>query len=188
GFGPDLPLLLANRLFYLGLTLALGGLAVLLFARRERRALAPRRQARTALAMLTCGVVVAGLALPRFQAASAAVMLSGRVVPPAAVPLAVRDYRLDLRLDPVTGAEDGVALFTIRNGGKAPVATLPLYLNDGLRLRTTTLDGRPATVTSSAQFGRVALAPALAPGRSVAVRISYAGHYKLLHAQYGSIF
>lgn len=187
GFGPDGPLLLANRVFYLGLAVILAGLAIAAFARRERRALAPRRQTVGALAVLLCGLVLAGGGMLRFQAARAAVMIAGPVVAPAAVPLSIHGYRLDLRLDPASGGADGVAQFAIRNEGAAPVAALPLHLNAGLRLTGATVNGHAAAVRNSPQFGTVTLAPALAPGRSAAVRVTYAGRLTLLHAQYGSV-
>lgn len=96
-------------------------------------------------------------------------------------------YSLDLRLNPASGGEEGVARFTIHNDGTASVKTLPLHLNDGLRLGAVSVDGRLASVQNSPQFGYVTLAPALAPGRSATVRGTYAGHLKLLHAQYGTV-
>lgn len=188
GFGPDWPLLLANRLFYAGIAVGMVGLVLLLFARRERQALATRGQGRRAVLLLACGVAFAGVALPRFQAASAAVSLSGPVAVPKTVALSLRDYRLDLRLDPASGAAQGEARFTITNIGAVPVAALPIYLNDGLRLGGATVGGHPAAVTGGVLFGGVALVPALAPGDAAAIRLSYAGRYKLLHAQYGSIY
>lgn len=187
GFGLDGPLLLANRLFYLGLTVILAGAAIAAFARRERRALAPRRQVYTALAVLLCGMTVAGSGVLRFQAARTAVTISGPVIAPTAAPLTVQDYSLDLRLDPASSGADGVARFTIRNDGAAPVTALPLHLNDGLRLSAATVHGRASAVHNSPQFGTVTLAPALAPGHSAAVRVAYVGHIKLLHAQYGEV-
>ncbi len=187
GFGLDGPLLLANRLFYLGLTVILAGAAIAAFARRERRALAPRRQDYTALAVLLCGMTVAGSGVLRFQAARTAVTISGPVIAPTAAPLTVQDYSLDLRLDPASSGADGVARFTIRNDGAAPVTALPLHLNDGLRLSAATVHGRASAVRNSPQFGTVTLAPALAPGHSAAVRVAYVGHIKLLHAQYGEV-
>lgn len=69
GFGPDGLLLLANRLFYLGLAVILGGLAIVTHARRERRALAPRRHTYAALAVLICGLALTGGSVLHFQAA-----------------------------------------------------------------------------------------------------------------------
>ncbi len=185
GFGPDLPLLVANRLLYLGLALALAGAAVLLFGRRERRALAPRRQGRIALAALLGGLVVGGLGLARFGDAAAAVTITGLVTVPPALPLSVTGYTLDARLDPATGDVAGTARFTLRNDGTTPLATLPLVLNDGLHLRVATVGGRPAPVTSSPAFGHVALSPPLRAGQSALVTLAYGGRFKVLHADYG---
>ncbi len=186
GYGPDLPLLLANRLFYLGLTLALVGVAVTVWARRERRALAPRRQKPIALAIVACGLAVSVLAVPPFRSAVAARTLSGPVVAPVAAPLSVDNYRLDLRLDPTTGAEDGAADFSVRNTGATLVAALPVYLNDGLRIMAATVDGRMAVATYTPQFDHIALTPALAPGASAAIHLAYGGRFKVLHAEYGT--
>lgn len=186
GFGPDGPLLLANRLFYLGLAVMLAGCAIAIFGRRERRALAPRRQVYGALAMLLCGLALAGGGFWSFQGARAAVMIFGPVVAPRPVALSIHGYSLDLRLDPASGGENGVATFAVRNDGASPVAALPLRLNAGLTLSAATVDGHAAAVNNSPQFGTVALAPALAPGHSTAVRVAYTGRFTLLHAQYGA--
>ncbi len=163
---------------------ALAGAATLLFARRERRALAPRGQRRAALAVLIGGLVVCGAAVPSFRAAAAAVTLSGPVTTPRAVPLTVADYRLDLRLDPADGALRGAAGFTVRGDGHTPVTTLPLYLNDGLRVGAATVDGHAAAVRGGTLFSTLDLSPVLAPGQRATVRVTYAGRYKMLRFRY----
>lgn len=106
---------------------------------------------------------------------------------PHSVALSLRDYRLDLRLDPAAGTARGEARLTISNTGTTPVAALPVYLNDGLRIGAATVDGRPTATTGRVLFGGVALMPVLAPGATAAIRISYAGRYTLLHAEYASM-
>lgn len=186
GFTLDLPLLLASRLFYAGLLLVAVGGASLLFALRERRALRSRRQGPIALALLLLGALVAGAAVPRFDAAARAVTPSGPVAAPHAVAVAVRDYRLDLRLDPATGAIDGTAAFLIGNDGTTPVAALPLYLNDGLRVGAARVDGRAVSIGGTTLFPTLMLAHPLAPGRRAAVHLIYAGRYKLIRAVYAN--
>ena len=165
----------------------LANVAPLPFARGEGRAIASRGHGWRTAAELACRIALAGAALPRFQAA-AAVTLSGPVVAPRPMALSLRDYRLDLRLDPATGAVRGEARFTVANTGTVAVAALPLYLNDGLRLESATVEGRLAATSGGVLFRGVALAPAPKPGAIAAIRISYAGHYKLLHAHYATIY
>ncbi len=188
GFGPDWPLLLTSRLVYLGIAVFMIGLGLLVFVRRERRAVTPHGQTRRVLPVIVCGLVLVGLALPRFQAAAAATTLSGPVVQPAAVSATVHGYSLDLQLDPSTGAVQGEARFNLRNVGTTPIVALPLYLNDGLRIKSATVEGRAASVTNTVLFGRLGVTPALRPGGTAAIDVSYAGNYKLLHAEYGSIY
>ncbi len=187
GFALDLPLLLVNRLFYAGLLVLVVGGTLLIFTRRERRALVPRSQGRLALAALVLGALVAAAAAPLFGAAAAAVTPSGPVVAPSPVTLAITDYRLDLRLDPANGEVDGVARFRVYNDGKTPVVTLPLYLNDGLRVRAAWVDGHDVAVRDAALFGTLALAHPLLRGVQASVRVSYAGRYKILRAQYAGV-
>ncbi len=184
GFGPDLPLLLANRLFYGALAPILAGSTLALFAWRDRRALAPRWQGRSALAALVLGTAGIAWGIPAFAAATAAVTLSGQVVVPPPEPLAVNSYHLDLRVDPATGDMRGTARFTIENTGGVPVAAVSLYLNGGLRVQTGQVDGHSAAVGSAPLFGRIALTPPLAPRARAIVSVTYAGRYKLLRPQY----
>lgn len=186
GFTLDLPLLLASRFFYAGLLLAAIGGACLLFALRERRALRPRRQGPAALALLALGALVAVVAVPQFDAAARAVIPSGPVVAPPSVALAIRDYRLDLHADPATGMVRGTADFLADNDGATAVATLPLYLNDGLRVGAAWVDGRAVPVRGTALFPTLALARPLGPRARATVHLVYGGRYKLLRAQYAN--
>jgi len=186
GFALDLPLLLTDRLFYAGLLLAALGAVSLLFVLRERRALRPRRQGLGALASLALGVVVVVVAVPRFDAAVATVIPSGPIAPPPPVALAIRDYRLDLRVDPATGMVQGTADFLADNDGATLVAALPLYLNDGLRIGVARVDGHGAAVRDATLFSTLMLAHPLVPGGRATVHVAYAGRYKLLRAQYAN--
>lgn len=184
GFGPDLPLLLTNRLFYAGMTITLVGLAIFLFPRRERRALRSRIPI-VAPGLLAVGAITTGYAVPQFHATANAVWVAGPMAVPATVPMTTHHYSLDLLVDPQTGEVHGSARFTVRNEGRTVIAMLPLFLNDGLHIQSATTDGHAAAIRSAPLFGFIQLVPALRPGAQVMVQLTYAGQYKTLRMEYG---
>lgn len=191
GFFLDFPLLLANRLFYLGIAVMAMAIILIYFPRRERRALRGFSGARGGTAMLTCGCVIGALGLLSFGSATRSVTLSGPVTAPTPAAVAISNYTLNMSLDPDLGTVQGVAQFAINNIGKIPVSRLPLYLNDGL-LVTSAAAVTPATgkrqaavIHPSALFSSVVLPRSLAPRERASMTIRYQGVYKLLRPQYG---
>lgn len=186
GFGPDLWLLLTNRLFYLGILLLVAAGVVVLFKQRENRALVGRRHRTLAACLLIGGVAGSATGLVAFQQAASAVLPSGPIAPPAAAPVTIQGYSLRVRLDPRTAMVQGTAEFSMHSTSNTPLTHVALYLNDGLRVTSASLDDKPVQVEGAALFATLRLSPAFSPGARAHVRITYQGRYKLLRVQYGS--
>ncbi len=215
--GPDKELLVANRLLWTGIALVMLVLAILIYARRERRAYLPAKS------MWTLGFIgVAGLGLLIEEwtvleqasgllrtdplpahflllSSSSDGLLRYRTndesISDANLPsqdwlaVEVLTVEVSVSLTPSTGLIQGEATLTLFYSGEEALGEMPLFLNSGLEVKRVLEfeTKREVAFTRTGLELTLYPKPSLRPGTSWIVKVLYEGHYKTPRVAYRDV-
>ncbi len=194
GFGPDSGLVGAQMLINLGVALVILVLALLLGRIRRPLGFVPARQwgGVALVGVMGISALVGGSGL---LAQIGHQRTTGIAVPPGDELAAVLSYtRLEVHLDPTSGALDGVAQFhlTVTPPGTGPSGTESIkafwvILNPGLTVTSAQINGEPATITTGLPGWNQLAAQSGARSTFADVRMTYSGRITLERDDYGSV-
>jgi len=192
GFGPDWPLVLANRAVYILAGLCLAALALLVYQRRERRSLTDPLQ-RRAVQGLTVGALLGLIfSLVVFsQAARAATGSEGGSAVFGSIKstsaLQVRQMDVEARVYPDEGRLQGTVTFDIVRLTADTPLEINFEMSPGLWVQALRLHGDDRQLEwrqLSDRVWRARLPEEIKQQGNFSLRVEYAGHFKLPRLAY----
>jgi len=188
-FGPDTPLLVGNRLIWLGILLGLLGLAPLFYRLRYKVSAGSRMATLWSVGLLSAALIAGGGGSAVLQDGIARVMEPATPIV-AATQLAnvdVTAYQAAVTLAPASGTLSGSATFTLTStpGHHAAHRTvLALATNTGLMIDAVTVDGHNVSLQQHLGLTTLTL-PDILPRT---LRVTYHGFLRISRYNYGSSY
>jgi len=191
-FGPDWPMLLANRAFYLAAGLCLAVLAIYIYLNRERRSVEGKCGKWVCNALLIGGLCLLGWTLFHFkETIELATSSSGEPFSlwsnDRKTPTEVQTVALEATVYPDRGIIEGRATLGIASAMLKPVSTFSIQVPPGFRVQTvreSRIGLQPDWKQVNDTTLLISMPTQLHFGETITLIVEYAGHFQVRHVDY----
>ena len=190
--GPDWPMLLANRAFYLAAGLCLVVLTIYIYLNREGRSVEAKYGKWVCNVLLIGGLCLLGWALFHFKetielAASSSGEPFSLWSDGGKAPTEVQTVAVEATVYPDRGIIEGMATFGIASAMSRPVSTFSIQMPPGFRVKTVR-ESRTGLQPDWKQVNDATLLISMPTqlhfGETIALVVEYAGRFQVRHVDY----